>query len=129
MLSMYCVFTSFFFFKQKTSYEMRISDWSSDVCSSDLVALDRTGPDDRDLDDEIVKSARLDVRQHRHLRPALDLEGAERVGRADHRIGARIFGRDRREIHRDALMLGEQIKAALNRGEHDEREAVDLHER
>src|SRR3546814_5593354 len=30
--------TSFcFFFKQKTAYEMRISDWSSDVCSSDLV--------------------------------------------------------------------------------------------
>src|SRR3546814_2431330 len=30
-----CVF--FFFFKQKTAYEMRISDWSSDVCSSDLI--------------------------------------------------------------------------------------------
>src|SRR3546814_3132608 len=29
-----CVY--FFFFKQKTAYEMRISDWSSDVCSSDL---------------------------------------------------------------------------------------------
>src|SRR3546814_17601193 len=28
---------SFFFFKQKTAYEVRISDWSSDVCSSDLV--------------------------------------------------------------------------------------------
>src|SRR3546814_2922351 len=28
----------FFFFKQKTAYEMRISDWSSDVCSSDLVS-------------------------------------------------------------------------------------------
>src|SRR3546814_11811483 len=28
--------TCFFFFKQKTAYEMRISDWSSDVCSSDL---------------------------------------------------------------------------------------------
>src|SRR3546814_16599749 len=28
--------TIFFFFKQKTAYEMRISDWSSDVCSSDL---------------------------------------------------------------------------------------------
>src|SRR3546814_5326816 len=28
----------FFFFKQKTAYEMRISDWSSDVCSSDLQA-------------------------------------------------------------------------------------------
>src|SRR3546814_3108604 len=30
------VYYSFFFFKQKTAYEMRISDWSSDVCSSDL---------------------------------------------------------------------------------------------
>src|SRR3546814_4491186 len=29
----------FFFFKQKTAYEMRISDWSSDVCSSDLLVL------------------------------------------------------------------------------------------
>src|SRR3546814_8376728 len=29
----------FFFFKQKTAYEMRISDWSSDVCSSDLLTL------------------------------------------------------------------------------------------
>src|SRR3546814_5876433 len=29
----------FFFFKQKTAYEMRISDWSSDVCSSDLIAF------------------------------------------------------------------------------------------
>src|SRR3546814_8515589 len=31
------MFMSFFFFKQKTAYEMRISDWSSDVCSSDLL--------------------------------------------------------------------------------------------
>src|SRR3546814_191353 len=30
------MFVFFFFFKQKTAYEMRISDWSSDVCSSDL---------------------------------------------------------------------------------------------
>src|SRR3546814_4069233 len=30
------VVCGFFFFKQKTAYEMRISDWSSDVCSSDL---------------------------------------------------------------------------------------------
>src|SRR3546814_5339636 len=35
-LCMSCLFLSFFFFKQKTAYEMRISDWSSDVCSSDL---------------------------------------------------------------------------------------------
>src|SRR3546814_1038650 len=37
MSSIYTVFfIFFFFFKQKTAYEMRISDWSSDVCSSDL---------------------------------------------------------------------------------------------
>src|SRR3546814_3175714 len=33
----------FFFFKKKTAYEMRISDWSSDVCSSDLVVRGRDG--------------------------------------------------------------------------------------
>src|SRR3546814_14573474 len=33
-----CQLVLFFFFKQKTAYEMRISDWSSDVCSSDLAA-------------------------------------------------------------------------------------------
>src|SRR3546814_9715241 len=36
-------FCFFFFFKQKTAYEMRISDWSSDVCSSDLLALEARG--------------------------------------------------------------------------------------
>src|SRR3546814_9534806 len=33
---MYALCVLFFFFKQKTAYDMRISDWSSDVCSSDL---------------------------------------------------------------------------------------------
>src|SRR3546814_10744393 len=36
MYAVLCFTRSFFFFKQKTAYEMRISDWSSDVCSSDL---------------------------------------------------------------------------------------------
>src|SRR3546814_11833081 len=39
------------FFKQKTGYEMRISDWSSDVCSSDLIDLGRTEIARVDLDD------------------------------------------------------------------------------
>src|SRR3546814_8578400 len=34
--SFICFLFYFFFFKQKTAYELRISDWSSDVCSSDL---------------------------------------------------------------------------------------------
>src|SRR3546814_16881285 len=41
---MFCTVLSFFFFKQKTAYEMRISDWSSDVCSSDLADLSRRLP-------------------------------------------------------------------------------------
>src|SRR3546814_9005893 len=35
------MFDVFFFFKQKTAYEVRISDWSSDVCSSDLRLVQR----------------------------------------------------------------------------------------
>src|SRR3546814_16929354 len=43
----------FFFFKQKTAYEMRISDWSSDVCSSDLVVVDGTAEVTRE--DEVFR--------------------------------------------------------------------------
>src|SRR3546814_20298160 len=46
----------FFFFKQKTAYEMRISDWSSDVCSSDLA--------EQPVDDQ------SHVRGQTHRRPA-----------------------------------------------------------
>src|SRR3546814_404846 len=40
-MSLLVLLYSFFFFKQKTAYEMRISDWSSDVCSSDLKVVGR----------------------------------------------------------------------------------------
>src|SRR3546814_8943435 len=43
---------SFFFFKQKTAYEMRISDWSSDVCSSDLQRRDAEDVDAVDPGDD-----------------------------------------------------------------------------
>src|SRR3546814_1979619 len=42
LVSSFCLF-DFFFFKQKTAYEMRISDWSSDVCSSDLADMNGGG--------------------------------------------------------------------------------------
>src|SRR3546814_11401585 len=42
----------FFFFKQKTAYDMRISDWSSDVCSSDLEPRERAGGADFALERE-----------------------------------------------------------------------------
>src|SRR3546814_7245734 len=37
-----CLCICLFLFKQKTEYEMRISDWSSDVCSSDLISVQQT---------------------------------------------------------------------------------------
>src|SRR3546814_12954095 len=64
----------FFFFKQKTAYEMRISDWSSDVCSSDLLAPAADigpgqghglGPGQRD---PLVRSVGRGVRCHSGLR-------------------------------------------------------------
>src|SRR3546814_4438712 len=49
-VSLCCIF--FFFFKQKTAYEMRISDWSSDVCSSDLSELGINVVENEDIDEE-----------------------------------------------------------------------------
>src|SRR3546814_2294987 len=43
-----------FFFKQKTAYEMRISDWSSDVCSSDLPLLAPYDPYFQDLTQRLI---------------------------------------------------------------------------
>src|SRR3546814_18448172 len=48
----------FFFFKQKTAYEMRIRDWSSDVCSSDLILESGDGD---------VRRRGTDLRHDRHI--------------------------------------------------------------
>src|SRR3546814_7058607 len=49
----------FFFFKQKTAYEMRISDWSSDVCSSDLPELSPTDGTWRRGDAAVARALKL----------------------------------------------------------------------
>ena len=54
----------------------------------DHVALDGAGAHDGDLDDEVVEAARLQPGQHVHLRPAFDLEHADRVGAAQHVVHA-----------------------------------------
>src|SRR3546814_3445635 len=55
----------FFLFKQKTAYDMRISDWSSDVCSSDLDIVDLAGRigRPREIDDEIGDLLRSEERR------------------------------------------------------------------
>src|SRR3546814_4552803 len=61
----------FFLFKQKTAYELRISDWSSDVCSSDLqrMQLDRLAFDQGRLErlDAQTMQGRRAIQQHRML--------------------------------------------------------------
>src|SRR3546814_6653829 len=56
-----CFMVFFFFFKQKTAFEMRISDWSSDVCSSDLVQIGQIGYNPSSLFNaqDILKFAKL----------------------------------------------------------------------
>src|SRR3546814_3498189 len=56
---MFLVFSLYFFFsKQKTAYELRISDWSSDVCSSDLDGAERIRRHARRGRQEIARRAR-----------------------------------------------------------------------
>src|SRR3546814_10577372 len=65
------ILSVFFFFKQKTAYEMRISDWSSDVCSSDL--LDgRIGLVDQDFSgvDQLGDVMRRDRGRHADRDPS-----------------------------------------------------------
>src|SRR3546814_4533739 len=63
----------FFFFKQKTAYEMRISDWSSDVCSSDLADRGGGKAQQEAVESEVVK-------QPPQLRRRLVGIGAAEVG-------------------------------------------------
>src|SRR3546814_4860010 len=94
----------FFFFKQKTAYEMRISDWSSDVCSSDLqcrgdgddqVGLQADqrgdGADAQDIGEQLAAETGEARRQVHHgaARPQIDGEDqAADTVIGDHGIGA-----------------------------------------
>src|SRR3546814_2543496 len=87
-----------FFFKQKTAFEMRISDWSSDVCSSDL---HHSGTSRRDLVRERGANCH-EVASHRghQVDAVVDVQGE--VGRAHQRAGqeasreiGRASGRER----------------------------------
>src|SRR3546814_6110635 len=74
----------FFFFKQKTAYEMRISDWSSDVCSSDLLDQAQAGQT------IIVVVTAQDYRSGRSPRAPFGVEAVDRAG--DH-VRLVYFGR------------------------------------
>src|SRR3546814_4372512 len=69
---MCCVF---FFFKQKTAYEMRISDWSSDVCSSDLSRHGRLVEPFQIAEQRVAHAGVVEIMARmndRRLRPAVE---------------------------------------------------------
>src|SRR3546814_8764359 len=83
------LFLYFFFFKQKTAYEMRISDWSSDVCSSDLppvgICLDRDG---------VLDTTRHTERRGRNPRRGADRAEHDKHQRPTNRSEERRVGKE-----------------------------------
>src|SRR3546814_6783504 len=81
----YKILSLFFFFKQKTAYEMRISDWSSDVCSSDLLLahLDDTGVCLAVAHHSVAGNARFELLEHVDRAACLQQQRSEerRVGK------------------------------------------------
>src|SRR3546814_10428483 len=110
-----------FFFKQKTAYEMRISDWSSDVCSSDLTPLSPLYQPRRRLgrgggDGE---GAAGTERRHQGVARALVDEPAGRLQMPELRLS-------RRRLHQKAGILREWRQGARARGAEIPREALFL---
>src|SRR3546814_17108807 len=101
------------YFKQKTAYEMRISDWSSDVCSSDLVAQDGGARSRRDVlrparGAAIVGHAVLLVEHRRRVAAA---------GRAGdgHALGAPV--EERRDVAQHGRLLTGQQPVPTSSGD------------
>src|SRR3546814_2263687 len=91
----------FFFFKQKTAYEMRISDWSSDVCSSDLKNGSRTEFDPLKLQGSLQLALRK--------RPV----SAEAMDAAIHRIEQKLLSSGEREVM--SGQIGELVMRELKK--------------
>src|SRR3546814_16683105 len=92
-----------FFFKQKTAYEMRISDWSSDVCSSDLQRTDAPPP----WPETITPALRLaETPFSRRTRKLL--------AQSDYATLGDMLACDRTELVRDLLSLPTGCRRVLN---------------
>src|SRR3546814_20644560 len=119
---MFCFFFLFCFFKQKTAYEMRISDWSSDVCSSDLDVIIRRIVDARGAELDLRQLARQIDRQRAAVAMRESGEAAVFRGRVhvldvavDLQVIARVPFEPGRIIGGDRSVAGKQIGRASGR--------------
>ncbi len=90
-------------------------------------ALDGTGADDGDLDDEVVERLGLETWQRRHLGPTLHLEDAHRVGLAKHLVDL-VALLDRGDVDHDAVVVAHEVDGVVQRRQHPQAEQVELHE-
>src|SRR3546814_3334154 len=98
----------FFFFKQKTAYEMRISDWSSDVCSSDLPRSPRNRVDDPRRG-EHDHHANYDRDEHLHRRAAEEPQKANDDDRDDRKRAEQTVAQQAENV------VGQAFKVCLRK--------------
>src|SRR3546814_8418130 len=89
------------FFKQKTAYEMRISDWSSDVCSSDLIRVksDQTGVETQNVKMSMNPFDEIAVEEAVRLKEA---------GKAEEIVAVSVGAQQSQETIRTALAMGDR---------------------
>ena len=120
------------FFSAGFQLRVRVGDRLQAVLAADVgvhrVALDRPGPDQRDLDDQVVELARLEPGQGGHLGPGLDLEHPDGVGGAQHVVDQRVFRRDLVQAVAVAVPFLDEVEAVLQRRQHAQAEQVELHQ-
>src|SRR3546814_9451159 len=104
----------FFFFKQKTAYEMRISDWRSDVCSSDLTYF-ITAP--LDIQASAITSVRSDRIRLAQVRPPAPQSVVDHRRRGyESRFGKiEVFASEWRRCDRLFLISGCSIRSGSSR--------------
>ena len=90
------------------------------------VPLNRSGTNNGNLNYEVVPAAGPQSGEHTHLPAAFDLEDANRIRRADHVVDRRVFAGNIGQCQLPPRVLFDQGKAAPDRREHAEAEAVDL---
>src|SRR3546814_8003502 len=132
-LLMYIVYI-FFFFSQKTAYDMRISDWSSDVCSSDLLAaelqFDPLARRIEPFDHQRPATGQIDHRRH-----AVEHDGRRRQAAAGRRLAEHhgaALGRLLRRQRQFAAIAADHLArdlAALDPALVDDRKSTRLNSR
>jgi hypothetical protein len=92
------------------------------------VALDRPGPHDRNLDDQVIELRRAQPRQHVHLRPAFHLEHAHGIPAREHPVHRRILPRHVGQIGDRPAPRAQQRERLADAGEHPQRQHIHLHD-